>query len=286
MAWRARKGAPAIRAWIVGGLAASFAACTLAVSTDGLSGGDGPPPATEAGSDAGDAADARIVDATSDDAASPWLGGSSRCALGAPLLTCEGFEVDAGLWNKPVNVDTTRVARGERSYHVLLPVGDGGRNTEYIATPAKLDFPTRGVFVRAFAYVPSGQPVVDTGLVWLYDGQSGNYEGADIGFSNGKLRMRAVGGNNVVKVSTTSVPIDRWFCVELEVQPTGPQTSAVRAYLDEARIDDITITDGVATAKPDTVEIGIEVQVTPAGKSFDMWLDEVAVDFTRIGCAR
>jgi hypothetical protein len=265
-----------------GAVSCFAAACTLLVSTDGLSepGSPGTDASLERADEVAAAASDAFTDAGRVDAG--WLGGESRCAS-SKFILCDGFEADSGAWASPPRFDRQRSARGGMAYHAFF-FGDGGRQTDYISARQALPFPSAGVFVRGFVYVPSGQFIPDGGILWIFkDGDP--YPGADLGFFGGKLRSRAKSGASTIRVSATAMPLDRWVCLEMELSPNDATSGRARFWMDEVPLDDLTIPSGVVTEAPDIFEVGLEAQVTGPSR-FDMWFDEVADDVVRIGCAR
>jgi hypothetical protein len=257
------------RVWLV------VSACTVGCLFPGLDGLSG-------GVDSGP--DVSVADAS-------WLGDSSRCTL-SKFSLCDDFErtdIDAGPWSNVTpyapTIDTTRAARGVRSMRIHFEPNDGGVQGSYLSTSVQTLFPARSLFVRAFVYVPTQAEMPQTGLLWFFGGPE--YTGADFGLAKSAVRVRPTGSTSTATthVSTTLLPLDRWACFEMEIFPTDDAGGGgTHVWLDDAPVADMTIDGGVDIHLIDTTELGVESVIAPSG--YDIWVDEVAVDIARIGCAR
>jgi hypothetical protein len=80
------------------------------------------------------------------------------------------------------------------------------------------------------------------------------------------------------------LPTDSWTCVELEFE--GPPANVVHVFLSGAELQ------AMRHALPGDIpplgilKVGLSFFQASAQPQADMWIDEVAVDSARIGCAR
>lgn len=216
----------------------------------------------------------------------PLGGGPSRC-LAAGVLFCDGFEFGLGLWTPQLTggqaaPDTTRAYRGTFSLHAHVDaVSQSGPvkavEQHYQSLPAD-------VFVRMFVYLPSPFPPSSPAFVDVLGGSS-PYAGVQLrGQPPGVVAATAYNGPTDDWQSATPMPLDQWTC--LEIESDGP-SQTFRAWLDDVPLTDLTLTFPSALPPLGTVQVGLGyfTPSVPQGAS-DVWIDEVAVDGSRIGCAK
>jgi hypothetical protein len=257
-------------------------------------------------------ADTRAADARADttvrdvgDAGDPGLGGASRCQ-GAGLAVCESFEGTAagalpagwsrrpGYGGKSMAVATDAAARGSHalkieggvngSQFLELKQGLGGLATEHwgriffrVKVPAP--WPTTGVLhgdiVQHIGPHPGGGTngvrwgiVEDTKMKfqWIYNVQPSQGENE---FADGT-------GYNY------SWP-DRWQCLEWHYSQPNQQGAV---WLDGAQLP-ITVGKSHVPEIPVFTSLGVgwANYQNAGGEGFVVWIDEVAFDANRIGCA-
>jgi hypothetical protein len=205
-------------------------------------------------------------------------------------LLCETFEgtIDP-TWRQSathgaVSIDPAFGHSPTRSLHATLDAEtspDGGLwAAAYLSEKATFAVPRATVWVRAWIYLP-GAPSFGFDLLYLYDTSGASL--VELGHSNGKLGLF----NDVVPVghpSTRAAPVQRWFCVEWQVQFGSPGAMAV--FLDGAAIPDLAFAENTilglsvgelrAGALRDYIPNG-----APAG---EVWIDDVVVSVDRPGC--
>lgn len=233
--------------------------------------------------------------------------GSPRCAaLGAQL--CDDFEAGqpgdkpaAARWtsNGDVSLDTSQAARGNQSLHLHI-VGQAWATISETST-----FPALGnhffgrLFFRASA-IPTTNPSV---AHWTLVAASGTGT-AEIreGGINGKWGTgtdnRTDGGtgdwtnaDNDPTGAPKPVPTNQWACIEWEYDGANNET---RFWWDGVEHPSMHTTatkhGGIATVPYllptfTNVKIGWMLYQTPVSPTtFDLWLDEIAIDSKRIGC--
>jgi hypothetical protein len=87
---------------------------------------------------------------------------------------------------------------------------------------------------------------------------------------------------NQVSASTAAMPVDRWVCLELAIEPGDP--GRVQVWVDGASALDRQA-NTLADPPIDAVHVGIlGFEALVADPAFSLHVDEVAVDDQRIGC--
>ena len=282
-----------MRSWS-GCLCGASVAIAVAMTIAACSAGDTPNVAAGAGDagasgiDAGntDARSSSNTDARPGDEAGP-LGCTSP-----DVLVCDAFDtpaVDAARWvtetqNGAATIDDARAFRGGRALHVTLDAG-GGR--ALLRARDRVTVTGEHVWGRAHMFVPASaaSSLTSHSNVVAFGGK--NTIGATA------VHAAAIGASSFFGLyfqdepmidessfvlhpeePTTKVPLDRWFCLEWELDGVG---KAFRLYLDGALIPSSVIEDRDPPGEADVI-LGAEFDLAEA------WLDEVAVARRRAGC--
>lgn len=216
-------------------------------------------------------------------------GGPSLCAALGGVL-CEGFEDatvgsawDVFVPNAAYERTSGRAARGAASGHfALAAAGATGRTYGELGAPT---VPATGtVAARAFFFLPTAPPYAASRLLAVRQTE-GAFRHIQLGFAGGTLALHSsITGTN--RVSAVALPTGRWFCLELEV--TYGQPGTVRSYLDGAELTALRLDETTAASPPTSgfyLGLAIDDPGTPA-PAYEYWVDEVAFDTTRVGCAR
>jgi hypothetical protein len=208
----------------------------------------------------------------------------SKCT-GSGFILCDGFEgtaIDSATWtpwvSQPggsVTIDASRAYRGSSSLHAHLDP-NGAHATIY--TP--LAFPPNDLYLRAFLYVPDGVPTAGPTLVTLVQ-KSSPYEMEQLTLDPSLGVYDTIGSR--YQAGTLAVPTGRWFCVEWQVH-----FDAAAGY------SNLWLNNSASAFSPSGTEntrpspfyyytrIGLELSPTTP---LDVWIDELAANGTRIGCA-
>jgi hypothetical protein len=234
----------------------------------------------------GDGADMAMAPRPAVDMA-PSLCDPTRTAI------CESFEsglLDPNLWSQAstsgsvVSLDSTHVYRGQQAIKVHAAAVAQGQFGEATLVNKTL-FPATQLFVRAFVYVPAGFPAAPAALFNV--GQSASpYHTTGLQLdSAGFATFNELAAPPVYKGVAGTIANDRWVCVEWQVA------------LDKAGVVDVWV-DGVAltalsgaqdlSSNPPVGELhlGLAAQASANIPARDVWMDEVAVGTTRIGCGQ
>lgn len=235
----------------------------------------------------------------------------SSCA-GLNSFMCDGFEdklpappqwVDIrGSAAGTTGVDGQRAYRGAVSFHIHAGATNasttstldvGGR---VVTTAGAWSVPAAAAlqshaFLRAFYYLPA----LSGGRFAIME--VGRLPTANLPFSGFQVLID-VGGDIVIaqgpafSPSGPAAPTGRWFCVELGLDNTVGEASV---WLDGATAPNLTLSGAPLRKDPLDPSSNLNVNLvaleyfyrlfSPAS-SFDAWIDEIAVDSARIGCAR
>ena len=235
--------------------------------------------------------------------------GASRCA-GSGLLLCEDFEsgaLDKGTWtvvgNAPV-IDGVQAARGSKALHVSIT----GNGASYIKETKTFPAKDNTYWGRAFVYfnalpTPSG---AFTYAHWTVLAASGT---GTVGEIRETGQLQAAG--NIFGVGTDStatdagtgdwttsdddpkgapkpVPTKSWVC--LEWLHAG-STNETRFFWDAVEHPSLHTTSTVhggnthAYILPEFTNVWLGWQeYQSATEPFELWIDEIAIDSSRIGC--
>jgi hypothetical protein len=290
-------------------------------SGDGGSGGSRAP--TDGGLDA--SADAGPQDAAMQDAANPsdlpvdttdrdLFFGDARCD-GLDVLLCESFEEVAkgqlpgapftvraypalGNAGAPtMAVDDARAARGARSLHLVV----GDRAEAYLRVASLFPEHSGRLFGRVFFYAADPVPEIGDTVHWNVvegtgpNGQGGTkfvrYGGTYNEFDNGGYifnfdqRPRPSGFNELARGDTHNIETGKWICVEWSFT-----TTEARLYRDGVEVTQargMSPINGAEFTFPtyDGLNIGWAIY-QDVETPFEVWVDEIALDDERIGCAR
>jgi len=289
------------------GALVALAACGLAVNglgpstigdagaDDALSTSDGAQPGDDGAMPLDAAGDAGGEEATSEgghvdagpDAATvgPEAGGPSLCAS-ANLLFCDGFENGLAQWaaddvGGKSQPDGAHAFRGKQSLHATV---DAIAQTSTVNARQQHNQPwPSDVFVRVFLYQPTPMPPSTYDFVELVEGVP-PYPGVELrGQPPDDLAATAFAAPNMDWASTTALPLGQWVCLEMEMDAN---TATFRAWLNDAPVADMTQTFTTLVPTYGILKVGLAYYQAAAQGKTELWIDEVAVDAVRIGCAK
>jgi hypothetical protein len=272
------------------------------VTTEG-GGGDGPSadgPAADASPDVADGGTA--VDASDGgrpaDVVQPDVVTSSGECADAGVLLCEDFEngLDTTKWPMTSSqyatavVDGTQHHRGAFALHVNTPglTTDGGAvnvaaNIRHVAT---LPSP---VFIRAFVMFSSAQPQ-STESFFLSQQVQSPYDGLQLELDP-QTGAYAVTDWTVSPTfyanSTVGAAATTWNCIEWELDPPASGTTKTNTdvWVGGTEVSSLHLTN---TPMTDLEVLGFGIgfyQVTTL-PAYDLWIDDIYVDTSRVGCTK
>jgi hypothetical protein len=222
-------------------------------------------------------------DLAADDAAD--AGTALDATAGCQYALCEDFESGAlaARWTQhatkgTVGVDQVRVHGGAYAFHAHTNASTPNNNlSANIAESETFPLLQAGVFLRAFLYLPSPAPA-STGILFVVK-QGGVGDELDVDSPGAPLLFYEFNSNPDVSVtSATAFPTDRWVCLEWQVL-----SGESRTFLDGVEVTDLHRT-GLKVLAFDTLEVGLDFFSSANQPAYDLWIDDVAVNGSRIGC--
>lgn len=281
-----------------GGVPASGGGVSMATGGDGASsGGDG-----SGGSASGGSGTQTGFSSNRDDFG---LGAESLCS--DALTVCESFETTSlgnlpggfalsGYGNRTVGVTESQSARGARSLQIDVPGGQGavvsmlrlndlgelgsghfGRMFYRIEAPGPSEFIHFDVLEAVgpwmghengvrFASTGTGVGTNSSNWSWIYNVQPfGTGAGAEFGSDGDRSAHPQVG---------------EWMCLEWEFEASGQAAT----YYHDGSVIDYLVIDTERSEIPVFTEIGIGLQKFQTTGALRVWVDEVALNSSRIGC--
>ncbi|HZL21596.1 MAG TPA: hypothetical protein VFG23_27950 [Polyangia bacterium] len=239
--------------------------------------------------------------------------GQSRCA-DAHVQLCEDFEsgaLDPATWQvggDPPVIDTLQAARGTRALHVTKT----GNGLSYVSESKTFPEPNDTYFGRAFVYFKS-LPESATNFSyahWTFVAASGTGVSGEIRLS-GQLQSGAnlfgVGTDSLTDPAGTGdwtnadrdpgpngtptpVPLGQWLCIEWMHDGAHNQTRFWWDAVEHPSLGTTSTTPhqgnaGLPFTLPRFTNLWLGWQEYQASSErFEMWLDEIAIDGSRIGC--
>jgi hypothetical protein len=265
--------------------ATSAQSVTVTLATSGADGG--------VDSDLGAVADL-AVPPNADLAVAPDLG-TVVCPSG--VLLCDGFEsgtVSGILWdygvtqsNASVTVDQTHVHRGQYALHVHTNiVASSGSAEATVAESHTFSPPGATFWARAFYYLPSSW---STSVATLLDAsqKATPFNDVSLAIDHDALSIyNAFNGGSYVASTTPLLALDKWVCIEWEVDTGTP--NQLHAWVDGQPVTALDLMQPTTAAQPIGV-FSVGLGIFPPNTSpiaLDAWVDDVIFDHAPIGCAK
>ncbi len=204
-----------------------------------------------------------------------------------PTALCDDFETGAispSRWPTPimstgatVTVDNIRAHGGRYALHAKVPAANLVSQAGISSAPAFAPAPS--LFVRTWVYAPA-QDLAATAFGGI---TNGSLEAIADGAISGKVGIaNSIGMSTTMFQSQTIFPVDRWVCLELEIDTTPQQ---VIVFMDGRETLDLPQATITTDAPPKQIELGVlkfNVGATPPGEVF---VDDVVVSFKGpVGC--
>ncbi|MCA1665089.1 MAG: hypothetical protein LC659_12610 [Myxococcales bacterium] len=205
---------------------------------------------------------------------------------GLGVAVCEDFEssaYDATTWiagtanGGTATVDGAHTHDGRFALHLHTPAGSGGG-----AGISEMRFSPRDasdLFVRLWVYAPT---LVADGRLTSISQADAPFGGIDLYLEGTSIGIENKVSNTFHGGAGTPLQAGRWTCIEQELATSSPNTT--RAWIDGALVidaGDATVT----TPPPASVDVGLAFYDAQSRAAIDLWIDDVAVDRARIGCA-
>jgi len=214
------------------------------------------------------------------------LAPSTCAALKGNVVLCDGFENLLGLagWsatasNGSPTRDTSRAYRGAASLHSHI---DGA---PAMAAPVALLhrsdlFPIAGtIYARVWVYFKAGLPASFEQFLNFADNGSTGYS---VATDTGKVTLDDYTMGGVYQGSATLMPLDRWACVQFEIEQ-GSTTAAIHIRVDGQLLADLPQN---APANPAVnLSLGLDFYGNAVAiPQYDAWFDELIVDSKPTTC--
>jgi hypothetical protein len=217
------------------------------------------------------------------------MGGPSRCATAGTLL-CEDFEngLDATTWSQlvttdgTVTVDDVHAFRGTKALHVkVVNTGHKAAISETKTFPIASNvlyarmYVWFDVFTTQVHFTMAEAPQTGAGAWARFGGQGGKFGvGTDHGASGDWLQQ-----------DTVPVPVKQWTCIEFEL---AGDTNMFHVWQDDVARPalDTGANKHAGFVIPPMTSLWFGWQTYSNQAPGELWIDEIAVDSKRIGCAR
>jgi hypothetical protein len=217
-------------------------------------------------------------------------GGPGGACASSGAIVCDDFEegtIDAQRWQRvtqtgaTVAVDSTRAHSGSFALHAnaaaVSAPGSANDVSGYVEHQGALP---ADVFVRFWAFVPSAGalPSKSEILAQLVDATG---LGMQLDVNSGYLALTSWANSPELDLTSgTQLSPDAWHCVEWEANQGPPGQTAV--WIDGNAVGDL----GVPVTAPAYVEVqlGIGFFKPPAQPPFELWIDDLVVQGSRVGC--
>jgi hypothetical protein len=239
--------------------------------------------------------------------------GASRCDK-AHVLLCEDFEsgtLDTNTWqvngDTPV-IDSVQHARGSKALHITKPMN----GYSFIRETKTFPVANNRYWGRSFVYFKSLPTAPGMSYAhWTFTAASGS--GSDPVKGEIRLSGQLSGGKNLFGVGTDTgmnnpigsgdwtnsdndppnmakaVPTGQWLCIEWLHDGQNNVTQFYWDAVHHPSLDTSATVHGTDMQNPYTLPQFTNVwlgwdEYQPSSETFEMWLDEVAIDTDRIGC--
>jgi hypothetical protein len=218
-------------------------------------------------------------------------GGDSLCSgIAAPAL-CDGFETGpATFWNTPVSsggtssttTDTAHAFRGTHSLHVTNDAVDAAGTLVFATLTENQLLPT-SLYVRAYLYVPSGFPT-EAGGILNYEQRAAPFQQIVLDLDSQSFTVFDSIDSSSQHAQSTVIPYDQWFCVEWSAIEGSKGATTLK-------LNDMTVSglsdpvNTMATPPFDQLALGL-ISTVPNTPKRELWIDEVIIDGSPIGCAK
>ncbi len=230
-------------------------------------------------------------DAPDDAAGDAGEAGPPSLCASVPYLFCDGFEQSllthwAAISSSgaQISIDSTHVYRGRYAMHAnSYAVAEAGTSEwAYVMKYGTTPWPTH-FFTRLFVYMPSPAPTFTFNFLDLQE-NGGTYDAIEMRVhSNDLLAMLtySTAANQAWESADASFAFDQWTCFEVEVD-TVAETN--RVFVNDVEVADLAHSN-LALGQLGNLTVGLGFAGPPVQGSYDLWIDEVALNSARIGCA-
>lgn len=242
------------------------------------SGRDGSEPSDAGAGDGGDADAGDGVDA------GPVLDETSCDDFHAGAILCDGFEgsPDFARWTEVRGAAAITADLAYRGARSLYAHSTASGVYAYLYSDALPSVTSGEIYARAYLYVPSASAL--PALTLLHVEEDANpWDDAEVRIQEDTfgLETRAVGVTS--RRAGPVVPREAWTCVELRVL-VSDVGGEVELFVDGASVGVIPEVDTRPASPYGTFYVGITVRDTGTAGTIDLYLDEIVLARTRVGC--
>jgi hypothetical protein len=239
-------------------------------------------------SDAPDAADA--ADAAPE--ASEASTGPVACA-DAGVILCDDFEngLDTTKWpfiaatNATTVVDTSLAHRGTRSLHTTaFAVAADAGPTNIDGTLGHQGALPKTFYERLFVYFASPLPSENEAFTVALQGHA-PFQGLQLEAVNGDITLTDFTGASAYVVSSTVATPGTWHCIEWELVQGDAGVGQMATWWDGQPIAALQLSN-VPMLDLGELQLGISFYQVTAQPAYDLWIDDVYVDTSPVGCAK
>lgn len=229
--------------------------------------------------------DAGMEDAAIRDAAME-AGTIDPCIGRTDLEFCGGFE-GSEAWSSSLGVNATATVTDERahagSFSLHLTSGAASSSPKYARRDALVfnGQSSGNIWARAFLYLTSATVIdANTALAVLRLSEDESpYGGCSFVIRTDYVELAGV---STRYRALSPFPRDKWTCVELHVE-IDATAGWCNAYVDSSQASQSHQMDTLPDGGYGMVSVGMEL-VNSAQGPIDLYIDDVAADYTRIGC--
>jgi hypothetical protein len=247
--------------------------------------GDGRPPQDARGADSPTMRDGPPGPDASADGSGPV-----GCA-NSNAIFCEDFEegLDANTWPTVVTngatafVDTTNPHRGMRSLHgTALAVPPDASPFSPVALLIHPVVLPQTVYIRMFVYLSAVPMPSEAFVLTMQDHPS--YTGIEVELQGGQWAITDWAASPSVNDNEAgAATAQQWHCVEWMVQQAA--SGATDVWLDGQELPGLHLTN-LLVPDLEVLKVGIAFYYPPAQPQYELWLDDIYVDTSPVGCAK
>jgi hypothetical protein len=221
-------------------------------------------------------------------------GAAFSCTSSSAIL-CDDFEegtIDTSRWSliqmgATVSIDATRGNAGSgHSLHAQSDAVDAAGAAELTGMLYHSETLPEHFFLRLFAYVPSPLPPAVQPDIFVIV-QKLDVSGMQLYEQSSDLAFTSWANQPTLNLSSgTLFTPNGWRCVEWEIQETsgGQANGSMNVWLDGLPVSGLNLND-VVTPQYNVLQFGISFGKSVDQAAYDLWVDDIAVTTTRIGCS-
>ena len=211
---------------------------------------------------------------------------ASTCgSLAGGVVFCDGFESpiigsgwSASASNGVPSRDTSRSYRGAASLHSHINGAPSMAGPVAVLHRSDLFTLAGTLYARVWVYFTSGLPPSFEQFLNFADNGSTGYS---VATDTGKVTLDDYAGG-VYQRSATAMPLDRWACIQFEIEQGNPMAS-IRVLVDGQPLTDLPQTAAATVAA--NLSLGLDFYGNSVAiPQYDAWFDELILDTKPTTC--